>query len=107
MIFCFKRVHKLYCVEYYKMGNNYYIDESEGDVNISDIENYSHIGKFTFRDGRSFFIFYISRDIQISRLQQMNMNQTVIDEFGSKKTVDVFLQQISNLSYIEDPSEFS
>ena len=68
------------------MGNNYYIDETEGEASPEIIDTLPHIGKYTFnRFGKS-FIFYISRAFQIDRLQQMNLNQTVIDEFGEKKT---------------------
>jgi hypothetical protein len=86
------------------MGNNYYIDESEGDDIC--IEKYPHIGKFTFRNGNKCFIFYVSKDIQISRLQNMNANQTVIDECSIKKTVHEFLREIIEIPYIEQDFEF-
>ena len=91
------------------MGNNYYIDDSEGDVNIDNIdliESYPHIGKFTFQNGQKAFIFYLSKYMQISRLESMNMNQTVIDEFGNKKTVKTLLEEIEEIPYTEEESEF-
>lgn len=80
------------------MGNNYYLDEGEGD----DYDNYPHIGK----KHNGGFIFYISRDHQIGILQNMNPESLVVDEFGYKQTVQSFLEEIIHRSFSEQNFRF-
>ncbi len=84
------------------MGTNYYIDNGEGD----HYDEYPHIGKTTWR-GYRMFIFYRSREYQLSLLRSMNLNEMVVNEYGERITVHDFIEMIENAPYIEQDFEFS
>ena len=79
------------------MGNNYYLDQGEGD----DYDNYPHIGK----KFNGTFIFYISRDHQIAALEA-NPESFVVDEFGYRQTVQSFLEEIIYRPFTEQDFKF-
>lgn len=80
------------------MGNNYYIDQGEGE----EYDTYPHIGK----KFNGTFIFYISRDHQITTLQAMNPESFVVDEFGYRETVQSFLEEIIYRPFTEQDFKF-
>lgn len=84
------------------MGTNYYIDQGEGD----DYYSYPHIGKTSRLSQGLTFIFFKSRYYQISLLQSLDMNDTIINEYGDRTTVREFLDYIVNLPYMESNEEF-
>jgi|LauGreDrversion4_2_1035121.scaffolds.fasta_scaffold00332_29 hypothetical protein len=96
------KIYYLLLINVDTMGTNYYIDQ-EGD----NIESFEHIGKtsYMFPHGKT-FIFYRSREYQLSRLMNMSQYDFVIDECGQRITVEEFYNQISELEYIEQDFEF-
>ena len=82
------------------MGTNYYIDT--GVEPNDDYSNVPHIGK-TFN--RS-FIFYISRDHQMTILSAMDPESFVLNEYGERISVKNFLEKFSDCPFFEETSIF-
>ena len=85
------------------MGTNWYIDNgSEGDF----YENLPHIGKFTFRDGKKHFIFYMSKEFQYNRLFSLDETINVVSEEGQRKTIAELSQELFEIPFLEQAFEF-
>ena len=84
------------------MGTNFYLDQGEGD----DYYTYPHIGKTSYISIGKTFIFYKSRHHQLSVLSSMSPDELIVDEYGNKKNVEEFIQNIIVLPYIEQNFEF-
>ena len=84
------------------MGTNYYIDQGEGD----DYFYYPHIGKTSKLSSGLIFIFFKSREYQLSLIHLMDMNDNIVNEYGERVIVKDFIDYISNLPYLESNEDF-
>ncbi len=85
------------------MGTNWYIDiGQEGD----DYDNYPHIGKFTFRNSRREFIFYMTKEFQLDRLLSLNQEAEVVSEMGERKRIAEMIQDLMEIPFIEQDFRF-
>jgi hypothetical protein len=88
------------------MGTNWYIDDgTEGD----DYERLPHIGKFIFKNNGRNFLFYRSKEFQVSKLiELMETNNEVfaVSEEGERRSLSVLLGEVIDLPYTEDAVEF-
>jgi hypothetical protein len=84
------------------MGTNFYLDQGEGD----DYSEYPHIGKTFYSRNGMIFIFYKSRDYQLSILNSLSDNEFIVDEYGNRKNIRLFIDSIINLPYREQEFEF-
>lgn len=88
------------------MGTNWYIDTgAEGDDYDNYIQ-YPHIGKFTFRNSRREFIFYMTKEFQLDRLLSMDQATEVVSEEGERKTVADILQVLVDIPFTEQDFRF-
>jgi len=95
------------------MGTNFYIRQRKEGEEETDEKEYPelgenslvflHIGKQTGHN----FIYYISRDYQINRLNTLNKEEElVVDEYGNKMNVPTFLEKIDGLYFTEQDCVF-
>ena len=89
------------------MGTNWYIDNgTEGD----EYERSPHIGKFTYKNGGRHFIFYLSKDIQISNLIEMMETSEeevfAVSEMGERRPIADLLTEVIDLPYTEEQVTF-
>jgi len=86
------------------MGTNYYVDLGEEGNDYGN--NYHHIGKTSFLSKGMTFIFFKTRQYQISHIQSMNDILNSLDEYGERMTVKEFLDYIIDLPYKEEDLDF-
>ena len=85
------------------MGTNWYIDdETEGD----NYDNFPHIGKFIFRKGRKHFIFYKSKQYQLSELINITYN-FVVNEIGERRLINELIDELVNVPFKEQDFVFA
>ena len=82
------------------MGTNYYIDQGEGD----DYLSYPHIGKTTTLLHNMTFIFFKSREYQMSLIESMKTN--IVNEYGERINIQEFLRKVEHLPYLEQEFVF-
>ncbi len=88
------------------MGTNWYIDiGSEGD-DYDNHHQYPHIGKFTFRNGRREFIFYMTKESQLERLLSMNQDAEAVSEMGERKRIVDLIQDLVEIPFSEQDFRF-
>lgn len=88
------------------MGTNWYIDDgTEGD----DYERLPHIGKFIFKNNGRNFIFYRSKEFQVTELiglMETNNEVFAVSEMGERRLIFDLLSDVIDLPYTEDPDTF-
>ncbi len=84
------------------MGTNWYIDD---DTEGNNYDQFPHIGKFTFHNGKKYFIFYKSKQYQLSELINVAYNFAV-NENGERLLINELINDLANIPFKEQDFVF-